>query len=115
MGIPVAHGVGLWPGPHQEPFDRMLMAQSQAENIPLISNEWTAQRHSLQPNPQSLRISPITWDGISLGGAPDAYLRQMAKRSITSVAFLLPHVDEIVIDSSCSTNHNGDHSDLCGI
>ena len=30
---------GNLPGPHRDPFDRMLIAQSQAENIPLISNE----------------------------------------------------------------------------
>jgi PIN domain nuclease of toxin-antitoxin system len=30
---------GLLPGPHRDPFDRMLIAQSQAENIPIISNE----------------------------------------------------------------------------
>jgi PIN domain nuclease of toxin-antitoxin system len=30
---------GSLPGPHRDPFDRMLIAQSQAENIPLISNE----------------------------------------------------------------------------
>lgn len=30
---------GSLPGPHRDPFDRMLIAQAQAENIPLISNE----------------------------------------------------------------------------
>ena len=42
-GLPVTleHGqrAGLLPGLHKEPFDRMLIAQAQAENIPLISNE----------------------------------------------------------------------------
>ena len=35
------HGIraGLLPGPHRDPFDRMLIAQSQAENIPIVSNE----------------------------------------------------------------------------
>jgi PIN domain nuclease of toxin-antitoxin system len=35
------HGIraGLLPGPHKDPFDRMLIAQAQAENIPIISNE----------------------------------------------------------------------------
>jgi len=28
---------GLLPGPHRDPFDRMLIAQSQAENLPIIS------------------------------------------------------------------------------
>lgn len=41
MAISVEHGIraGLLPGPHKDPFDRMLIAQSQAENIPIISNE----------------------------------------------------------------------------
>ena len=30
---------GSLPGPHLDPFHRMLIAQAQAENIPLISNE----------------------------------------------------------------------------
>lgn len=30
---------GGLPGPHRDPFDRMLIAQAQAENVPLISNE----------------------------------------------------------------------------
>jgi PIN domain nuclease of toxin-antitoxin system len=41
LSISVEHGqrAGLLPGAHREPFDRMLIAQSQAENIPIISNE----------------------------------------------------------------------------
>ncbi len=30
---------GLLPGTHKDPFDRMLIAQSQAENLVLVSNE----------------------------------------------------------------------------
>jgi len=30
---------GLLPGPHKDPFDRMLIAQAQAENLPILSNE----------------------------------------------------------------------------
>ncbi|PYP88224.1 MAG: PIN domain nuclease [Candidatus Angelobacter sp. Gp1-AA117] len=30
---------GLLPGPHKDPFDRMLIAQAQAENVPIISND----------------------------------------------------------------------------
>jgi len=30
---------GLLPGPHKDPFDRMLIAQSQAENVPIVSND----------------------------------------------------------------------------
>jgi PIN domain nuclease of toxin-antitoxin system len=41
MSISADHGIraGLLPGPHKDPFDRMLIAQSQAEDIPIISNE----------------------------------------------------------------------------
>jgi PIN domain nuclease of toxin-antitoxin system len=30
---------GLLPGSHKDPFDRMLIAQAQAENMPIVSNE----------------------------------------------------------------------------
>jgi PIN domain nuclease of toxin-antitoxin system len=30
---------GLLPGAHQDPFDRMLIAQAHAENVPIISND----------------------------------------------------------------------------
>jgi len=41
MAISAEHAVraGLLPGPNKDPFDRMLIAQAQAENLPLISNE----------------------------------------------------------------------------
>ncbi len=41
LSISAEHGIraGLLPGPHKDPFDRMLIAQSQAENVPIISNE----------------------------------------------------------------------------
>ena len=41
LPISAEHGIraGLLPGPHKDPFDRVLIAQSQAENIPIISNE----------------------------------------------------------------------------
>ena len=41
MPISAAHAIraGLLPGPHKDPFDRTLIAQSQAENISIISNE----------------------------------------------------------------------------
>jgi PIN domain nuclease of toxin-antitoxin system len=34
-----AERAGRLPGPNRDPFDRMLIAQSQAENLPLVSNE----------------------------------------------------------------------------
>jgi PIN domain nuclease of toxin-antitoxin system len=41
LPISAEHGIraGLLTGPHKDPFDRMLIAQSQAENMPIISNE----------------------------------------------------------------------------
>jgi len=41
LDITLEHGqrAGLLPGTHKDPFDRMLIAQAQAENIPLVSNE----------------------------------------------------------------------------
>jgi PIN domain nuclease of toxin-antitoxin system len=39
--INVDHGIraGSLPGPHKDPFDRMLIAQALAENVPIISND----------------------------------------------------------------------------
>ena len=34
-----AQRAGSLPGEHRDPFDRMLIAQSQAENLPLVSND----------------------------------------------------------------------------
>ncbi len=41
LAIQVEHGqrAGLLPGNHKDPFDRMLIAQAQAENMPIVSNE----------------------------------------------------------------------------
>lgn len=41
LAITVQHGqrAGALPGPHKDPFDRMLIAQAQAEGIPIVSNE----------------------------------------------------------------------------
>jgi PIN domain nuclease of toxin-antitoxin system len=41
LAISAEHGIrgGLLPGPHQDPFDRMMIAQAQAENLPVITNE----------------------------------------------------------------------------
>ncbi len=33
------HRAGFLPGPHKDPFDRLLIAQSMAENMLLVSNE----------------------------------------------------------------------------
>ena len=41
VDITVEHALraGSLPGPLKDPFDRMLIAQAQAENVPLLSNE----------------------------------------------------------------------------
>jgi PIN domain nuclease of toxin-antitoxin system len=41
ISVTAAHGIraGLLPGPHKDPFDRMLIAQALAENLPIISND----------------------------------------------------------------------------
>jgi PIN domain nuclease of toxin-antitoxin system len=41
LAIRTEHGqrAGLLPGAHKDPFDRMLIAQAQAENMPLVSIE----------------------------------------------------------------------------
>lgn len=41
LSVSVEHGqrAGNLPGQHKDPFDRMLIAQAQAENLVLVSNE----------------------------------------------------------------------------
>jgi PIN domain nuclease of toxin-antitoxin system len=41
LAVTVAHGerAGRLPGPHRDPFDRMLIAQAQAEDLAIVSNE----------------------------------------------------------------------------
>lgn len=41
LSISVEHAqrAGSLPGPHRDPFDRMLIAQAQAENLSLVTNE----------------------------------------------------------------------------
>jgi PIN domain nuclease of toxin-antitoxin system len=41
LPISTDHAVraGLLPGPHKDPFDRMLIAQAQAEGLPILSND----------------------------------------------------------------------------
>ena len=41
LPISAEHGIraGLLPSLHKDPFDRMLVAQSQAEDLPIFSNE----------------------------------------------------------------------------
>lgn len=41
LDITSEHGVraGLLPGPHKDPFDRMLISQAQSENVPMVTSE----------------------------------------------------------------------------
>jgi PIN domain nuclease of toxin-antitoxin system len=41
MAVSFAHGqmAGALPGPHRDPFDRMLVAQAMADDMVLVSNE----------------------------------------------------------------------------
>lgn len=39
---------GLLPGPHKDPFDRMLIAQAQAEGVPVISNDVALDGYSVR-------------------------------------------------------------------
>lgn len=41
LDVSAKHGIraGSLPGPHKDPFDRMLIAQALGENIPILSND----------------------------------------------------------------------------
>ncbi len=41
MAVSYDHGIraGMLPGPHQDPFDRMLIAQAEIEKLFIVSNE----------------------------------------------------------------------------
>jgi PIN domain nuclease of toxin-antitoxin system len=41
LAVSAEHGIraGLLPGPHKDPFDRMLIAQALAENLSIVSND----------------------------------------------------------------------------
>ena len=51
-GLPIStdHAVraGLLPGPHKDPFDRMLIAQAQAEGLPILSNDAALDAYSVR-------------------------------------------------------------------
>jgi PIN domain nuclease of toxin-antitoxin system len=50
LPISCAHAAraGLLPGSHKDPFDRMLIAQSQAENLPVLSNDTVFDTYKLR-------------------------------------------------------------------
>jgi len=49
LDITVEHGqrAGNLPGPHRDPFDRMLIAQAQAANLTVVSNEAVFDRYGV--------------------------------------------------------------------
>ena len=50
LSISVEHArqAGLFPGDHRDPFDRMLIAQSQLEGLVLVSNERLFDRYGIR-------------------------------------------------------------------
>jgi len=52
LSLPVSydHGVraGMLPGPHQDPFDRMLIAQAEIEKLFIVSNEKIFDRYGVR-------------------------------------------------------------------
>ena len=50
LPISAQHGIraGLLPGPHKDPFDRMLIAQAQAENVPILSSDPVFDHYGVQ-------------------------------------------------------------------
>jgi len=50
LTITVAHAerAGRLPGPHRDPFDRMLIAQSLAHDLPFVSNESLFDRYGVR-------------------------------------------------------------------
>jgi PIN domain nuclease of toxin-antitoxin system len=50
LDISVVHAqrAGALPGPHRDPFDRMLIAQAQVEGVPLISIETIFDSYRIQ-------------------------------------------------------------------
>lgn len=49
LPVTVAHGqlAGSLPGPHEDPFDRMLIAQALLEDLTLVSNEALFDRYGV--------------------------------------------------------------------
>ena len=50
LAITVEHGIraGLLPGPHKDPFDRMLIAQAQEGDTPVLTNDTIFERYGIR-------------------------------------------------------------------
>ena len=46
--VHTGQAAGALPGPHRDPFDRMLMAQSMLEDLALVSNEQAFDAYGVQ-------------------------------------------------------------------
>ena len=64
LSITIDHALraGALPGPHRDPFDRMLAAQAQAENVPIVSKDGIFDTYAV------VRL----WDTPTPTGAPAA-------------------------------------------
>jgi len=51
VGLPITilhgHAAGALPGPHRDPFDRMLIAQAMLDDLVLVSNEQALAAHGV--------------------------------------------------------------------
>ncbi len=50
LAVSAEHGIraGSLFGPHQDPFDRMLIAQALAENVPIVSNDRALDQYDVE-------------------------------------------------------------------
>jgi PIN domain nuclease of toxin-antitoxin system len=50
LSISMEHGhrAGMLPGAHKDPFDRLLIAQAQAENLPIVSSDRIFDRYGVR-------------------------------------------------------------------
>ena len=50
LPVSAQHGMraGLLPGPQRDPFDRMLIAQAQAEDLTIVSNELAFEAYGIR-------------------------------------------------------------------
>jgi len=52
ISIEHALAAGALPGPHRDPFDRMLIAQSQIEKLPIVTSDSALKQYSV----------PLVWE-----------------------------------------------------
>ena len=59
LSISIEHALtaGTLPGPHRDPFDRMLIAQSQIEKLPIVTSDSAFKQYSVS----------IVWESTAVG------------------------------------------------